>query len=40
MIMFFLYGVYREKSELEEFISYIDNPPIMDDEIRAVIEKR
>ena len=26
-------------SELEEFISYIDNPPVMDDEIKSVIEK-
>ena len=33
-----IWGVQR-KSELEEFISYIDNPPVMDDEIRAVIEK-
>lgn len=33
-----IWGVLR-KSELEEFISYIDNPPVMDDEIRAVIEK-
>ena len=33
-----IWGVQR-KSELEEFISYIDNPPVMDDEIRAVTEK-
>jgi len=33
-----IWGVQRE-SELDEFISYIDNPPVMDDEIRAIIEK-
>lgn len=32
-----IWGVQREK-ELDEFISYIDNPPAMTDEIRAVIE--
>ena len=33
-----IWGIQR-MSELEEFISYIDNPPVMDDEIKAVIEK-
>lgn len=33
-----IWGVQREK-ELLEFISYIDNPPKMTDEIKAVIEK-
>lgn len=34
-----IWGVQREE-ELDEFISYIDNPPTMDDpEIQAVIEK-
>ena len=32
-----IWGVQR-KSELEEFISYIDNPPVMNDEIKALIE--
>lgn len=32
-----IWGVQRE-SELEEFISYIDNPPVMTDEIRGLIE--
>ena len=33
-----IWGVQRE-SELEEFISYIGNPPVMTDELNAVIEK-
>ena len=33
-----IWGIQR-MSELEEFISYIDNPPVMDDEIKSVIEK-
>ena len=33
-----IWGVQRE-SELDEFISYIDNPPTMDGELKAVIEK-
>lgn len=33
-----IWGIQRE-SELDEFISYIDNPPVMNDEIRALIEK-
>lgn len=33
-----IWGIQREE-ELDEFISYIDNPPAMTDEIRAVIEK-
>lgn len=33
-----IWGVQR-RNELEEFISYIDNPPVMDDEIKAIIEK-
>lgn len=32
-----IWGVQR-KSELEEFISYIDNPQVMNDEIKALIE--
>ena len=32
-----IWGVQREK-ELDEFLSYIDNPPVMTDEIRKVIE--
>lgn len=32
-----IWGVQREK-ELDEFISYISNPPVMDDEIRKLIE--
>ncbi len=33
-----IWGVQRE-SELDEFISYIDNPPAMTEEIKAVIEQ-
>lgn len=33
-----IWGVQRE-SELDEFLSYIDNPPVMTPEIAAVIEK-
>lgn len=33
-----IWGVQRE-SELDEFLSYIDNPPAYDDEIKAFIEK-
>ncbi|MCD7778542.1 MAG: aldo/keto reductase [Clostridiales bacterium] len=33
-----IWGVQRE-SELDEFLSYIDNPPEMTEKIRAVIEK-
>lgn len=33
-----IWGVQREK-ELDEFLSYIANPPAMTEEIRAVIEK-
>lgn len=33
-----IWGVQREY-ELDEFISYIDNPPAMTDEIAAIIEK-
>ncbi len=33
-----LWGVQRE-SELAEFLSYQDNPPVMDDEMKAVYEK-
>lgn len=33
-----IWGVQRE-SELDEFISYIDNPPKYDEEIKAIIEK-
>lgn len=33
-----IWGVQKEK-ELDEFISYIDNPPVMNDEISAMIEK-
>ena len=33
-----IWGVQRE-SELDEFLSYIDNPPAMTEEIKAVIEK-
>ncbi len=33
-----IWGVQRE-SELEEFISYIGNPPVMTDELSAVIER-
>ena len=32
-----IWGVQRPH-ELEEFISYMDNPPVMDDELRALIE--
>ena len=32
-----IWGVQRE-AELDEFLSYIENPPVMDDEIRALIE--
>ena len=32
-----IWGVQR-RSELEEFISYIDNPPVMNDEIKVLIE--
>lgn len=33
-----IWGVQRE-TELDEFLSYIDNPPTMTEEIKAVIEK-
>ena len=33
-----IWGVQKE-SELDEFLSYFDNPPIMSDDIKAVIEK-
>lgn len=33
-----IWGVQRE-SELDEFLSYIDNSPVMTEEIKAVIEK-
>ncbi len=33
-----IWGVQKE-SELDEFISYIDNAPVLDDELKAVIEK-
>lgn len=33
-----IWGVQRE-SELDEFLSYIDNPPAMTEELKAVIEK-
>lgn len=33
-----IWGVQRE-SELDEFISYIDNPPVMTKEIQALIDK-
>jgi predicted aldo/keto reductase-like oxidoreductase len=33
-----IWGVQKE-SELDEFISYIDNPPIMNDEICSIIER-
>ena len=32
-----IWGVQRQ-SELEEFLSYIENPPVMTDDIRALIE--
>lgn len=33
-----IWGVQRE-NELDEFLSYIENPPVMTDEVRALIEK-
>ncbi|XCP85706.1 aldo/keto reductase [Roseburia hominis] len=33
-----IWGVQRER-ELDEFLSYIDNPPVMNEEIRTLIEK-
>ncbi len=33
-----IWGVQRE-SELDEFLSYIENPPVMDQELQAVIDK-
>lgn len=33
-----IWGVQRER-ELDEFISYIDHPPVMTEEIKALIEK-
>ena len=32
-----IWGVQKE-SELDEFISYIDNPPVMNEELQAVID--
>ncbi len=32
-----IWGVQRE-NELDEFLSYMENPPVMNDEIRALIE--
>lgn len=36
-IMFFLSGESSER-ELDEFLSYIENPPVMNEEIKSVIE--
>ncbi|NLL78500.1 MAG: aldo/keto reductase [Clostridiales bacterium] len=33
-----IWGIQRE-SELDEFLSYIENPPVLDEELTAVIEK-
>ncbi len=33
-----IWGVQREQ-ELEEFLSYIENPPVMDDELSAIIAR-
>lgn len=33
-----IWGVQRER-ELNEFISYVDNPPVMTEEIKAIIER-
>ena len=33
-----IWGIQRE-SELDEFLSYVDNPPALTEELRAVIEK-
>ncbi|MBP5281923.1 MAG: aldo/keto reductase [Lachnospiraceae bacterium] len=33
-----IWGIQRE-SELEEFLSYIENPPVMNEALKAVIEK-
>ncbi len=33
-----IWGVQKE-SELDEFISYIDNPPTLNDELKAIIER-
>ncbi len=33
-----IWGIQKE-SELEEWLSYMENPPVMDDEIKAFIEK-
>ena len=33
-----IWGIQRE-SELEEFLSYIENPPVMNEELSAIIEK-
>ena len=38
MITYYQSGEYKE-TELDEFISYIDNPPTMTEEIKVVIEK-
>ena len=33
-----IWGIQRE-SELDEFLSYIENPPVMNEELKAVIQK-
>ena len=33
-----IWGIQRER-ELDEFLSYIDNPPVMNEELSAIIEK-
>lgn len=33
-----IWGI-QKKSELDEWLSYQDNPPVLDDEMRAIIEK-
>lgn len=33
-----IWGIQRE-SELDEFLSYIENPPVLNEELKAVIEK-
>ena len=37
--MFFLYGVFKGKKELDELIAYISNPPVLDEKLNELIRR-
>ena len=39
MIIHCRFGEFKKESELDEFIEYNDNPPIMSEEIKAIIAR-